>query len=364
MNRLFLLCVLCLLLFVPCLSAADIPVRVSILSILRPQEVTLTLQHPDRAMLQSAGWNRPIESGKPFHVQLRNQRLLIGSEPQTHSVSVVCSKPCEVQINIPGKIIRKYRGDLELTAGPSAINIILQLSQEELIASIVTSEMGEHRSQDVLRAFAIVARSFLESGPRHPEIGADVCDLTHCQVFQGYKPSREAEEAVQKTQGLILTFQGKQFRTYYSRSCGGTTATYQEVWNREPEIYPFPSVKCPCNEKWDTTLSMPEINLLSGSADTRIQTEEAGIVLVSGTKQIHYTMETFRILAGRHLGWNRIRSNSFVLEPGNHPTQISGKGIGHRLGFCQTGSALLAKQGKSFNEILQYYFPNTEIKLR
>jgi len=97
-----------------------------------------------------------------------------------------------------------------------------------------------------------------------------------------------------------------------------------------------------------------------------VQVQQQGIqIQINGVNQQNsYSLEEFRTLIGRTSGWNRIKSNWFIANQEGNDLILSGKGIGHRVGFCQNGASLLGLQGKSYLEILQYYFPNTEVRSR
>jgi stage II sporulation protein D len=207
-----------------------------------------------------------------------------------------------------------------------------------------------------------VSRSFLAMGPRHPSIHADLCDTTHCQVFQGFQPTPEARKAVEQTAGLILTYRKLPFRPYYFRSCGGQTATYLEIWGKNSPDYPFASVSCPCRSEWDAKLSISQLKTVSGFPIVQLQQRENRIELAGVAQKASYSLEEFRTLVGRTSGWNQIKSNWFVFMQESNSLTFHGKGLGHRVGFCQNGATILANEGKSFQEILQYYFPNTEIR--
>ncbi len=362
MNRARAKFVLLLLLFLPAVLPADTPVSISILSILQPTELTITLREPDRAMLHSDTSQSVIAARDPLRIQLQKDRLQIDSRISTREVSIECANSCLFEVKLRGLDRRQYKGNLKLTAGVSTISIVLLANKEDLLASIVASEMGEYRLRPALQAFAVVARSFLQAGPRHPELGADLCDLTHCQVFQSYAPVPEALNAVRDTTGLVLTFRRKPFRAYYFRSCGGTTATFEEVWGKPSPDYPFSRSKCPCSAPWDTTLNAAEIKKILGMPVRNLHQSETTLGFSTGTGERSFRLEEFRIAAGRAIGWNRIRSNSFAAEQREDVLLIRGKGIGHRVGFCQNGAFQMAQQGKSFQEILQHYFPNTEIR--
>lgn len=351
-----------LLLLLPAILQADSLVSISILSILQPTELTITLLQPDRAMLRADTSQSVIAARVPMRIQWQKERLWIDSGTSSRSVSIECSDLCLFELKLAGLDRRQYKGNLRLTARATTINIVLTTNQDELLASIVGSEMGEYHLRPALEAFAVVARSFLSAGSRHPELGADFCDLTHCQVFQSYAPAPQALHAVRDTSGLVLTYKQRPFRPYYFRSCGGTTATFEEVWGEPSPDYPFTRTKCPCNTSWDTTLDASELMKILGLPFSGLHQSEKALVFSSDTGKRSYSPEEFRIAAGRALGWKKILSNSFVAKQNEGALFFRGKGIGHRVGFCQNGAFQLAQQGKSFQEILQHYFPNTEIR--
>lgn len=64
----------------------------------------------------------------------------------------------------------------------------------------------------------------------------------------------------------------------------------------------------------------------------------------------------FRALGAR-AGWDRIRSARFFLTLGGEQALLEGQGHGHGVGLCQSGAALLARQGWTAEQLLAHYFP-------
>ena len=64
---------------------------------------------------------------------------------------------------------------------------------------------------------------------------------------------------------------------------------------------------------------------------------------------------------GRALGWNRIRSNWFEVAAQGDGFLFHGRGSGHGVGLCQTGAAEMAREGRSYREILAQYFPGSTL---
>ena len=83
---------------------------------------------------------------------------------------------------------------------------------------------------------AVLARTYAAGHiGKHRTEGFDLCDTTHCQL---YDPNRlrvsrfasEARDAVRRTAGLVLTYQGQLAEGLYHADCGGYTASAVDVW--------------------------------------------------------------------------------------------------------------------------------------
>jgi stage II sporulation protein D len=68
---------------------------------------------------------------------------------------------------------------------------------------------------------------------------------------------------------------------------------------------------------------------------------------------------TFRFSVGRTLGWNLVRSDLYDLRDLGDRILLTGRGSGHGVGLCQNGAAQMAREGKSYREILAFYYPGT-----
>jgi len=144
-----------------------------------------------------------------------------------------------------------------------AVNV---LPIEDYLVSVISSEMSAKGSLQSLKAQTVVARSWvlaqLEKGKtnslndeqhvnvitdeeitrwygREKHTNFDVCGDDHCQRFQGITKvtTRNAREAVAQTRGLVLLSNDKICDARYSKSCGGITENFENVW--EPVEQPF-----------------------------------------------------------------------------------------------------------------------------
>ncbi|MEK6320531.1 MAG: SpoIID/LytB domain-containing protein [Acidobacteriota bacterium] len=160
---------------------------------------------------------------------------------------------------------QQFQGSLRLVAGPEGITLINELPLESYLVSVISSEMSASCPPDLLRAHAIVSRSWLlaqsnkgaidskqMSAPgeaaeqelirwydRESHLGFDVCADDHCQRYQGISKafSEEAFDAVRDTRGKALMYGDDICDARYSKSCGGMTELYRAAW--EDKVVPY-----------------------------------------------------------------------------------------------------------------------------
>jgi SpoIID/LytB domain protein len=67
-------------------------------------------------------------------------------------------------------------------------------------------------------------------------------------------------------------------------------------------------------------------------------------------------LEIRRLLSDSHL-----KSSAFEVRIEGETVTLEGRGWGHGVGLCQIGAAVMASKGYTYKEILQHYYPNTEL---
>src|SRR4029077_11926022 len=69
----------------------------------------------------------------------------------------------------------------------------------------------------------------------------------------------------------------------------------------------------------------------------------------------------FKIIVGRALGWNLLKSSHFEITRSGSSYIFRGRGFGHGLGLCQEGAHVMAERGANYRQILAKYFPSTHV---
>jgi stage II sporulation protein D len=228
---------------------------------------------------------------------------------------------------------------------------------------------------------AVVVRTYTTGfRGQHKGEGFDFCDTTHCQVPSWNSSSLRITAAVESTRGEILMFQGAAVSAFYHQNCGGTVAASREAWPSVTEPYlrthsdPYCVTASPL--KWESSIPMADLDAAlraSGlssptgwSAMEIVSRSESGraqrLRLKGGTPpDTLVSASSFRFAVNRALGWNKIRSDLYDLRNDGDHILFSGRGSGHGVGLCQAGAEAMARQGKDYRQILEFYFPGTHL---
>jgi stage II sporulation protein D len=325
-----------------CATAQEKQVRIGVLALFHPKEVFVSplSGKPLDCLTGAERW--PVRA--PLRLVLAGTSIRILDGHRAAAGSFTCDNgqggPTEFTVNVPGKISRRYLGKLEIKPQPLELLIIIGMDVETAVASIVAAESPPHAPMEALKAQAVATRSFLAAGQgRHS--GFDFCDTTHCQ-FLRQPPAAEspAVQAASQTRGLVLAYKGQGFAAMYSASCGGRTHSLEEL-GIPVRDYPYYGVICDyCRrhpERWVAQIS------------------EADAANLSPT-------ESSRLKLARKLGWKTVPGNSYSSRTEGGKVVLEGTGVGHGIGLCQRGGADMARNGASFQQILEHYYPNTELK--
>ena len=247
--------------------------------------------------------------------------------------------PIEFGLNIEGKIDRKFKGRLEVTAIGSRLEPIIKVELESAVAAVVAAEMPVDSPVEALKAMAVLARSsYIAGGRRHGTY--DFCDTTHCQWRrETISESHPAMAAVQATAGLVVTHRDRPFAPMYHASCGGQTKSALQV-GLQSEPYPYFAVECEACRRSAVTWA-------------RRLPRDIGRPLLTGSS------EALRLDITRQLGSSSLPGSTFKATEDGDVIIVEGKGEGHGVGVCQRGIVALAKAGQEFRSLLTTYLPQT-----
>ena len=172
---------------------------------------------------------------------------------------------------------------------------------------------------------------------------------------------------------------GQAADVYFSASCGGATANIQTLWGVTPPAY-LRGVRdeycgtmphhtwtdvIPASQLWQALRSDPRTDPGSRLDNVRVaqidETGRAQSIAIAGQTLRTVSGWDFKIIVGRSLGWNKLKSSRFEITRAGSDFVFSGSGFGHGLGLCQEGAHVLAQKGAIYQQILAKYFPGANL---
>jgi SpoIID/LytB domain protein len=268
-------------------------------------------------------------------------------------------------------------------------NITRDVSLEEYVLGVVSAEGSIEGELEALKALAVVSRTFaLHNLQRHASEGYDFCDTTHCQryLFTIADERNHArfknllKRAVNETAGeTLIDEEGQIADAYFHAACGGMTANMETLWGVRAGGYLSGVTDEFCvgaaAHAWVNVIPAAKLaRALQGDSRSDAGARLENIIITSRdqTGRVEYlTLEgearrvvrgwDFKMIVGRALGWNRLKSSRFDITRTGSNFVFRGNGFGHGLGLCQEGAHIMARRGVSYRQILSHYFPGTSL---
>ena len=273
--------------------------------------------------------------------------------------------------------LRTYTGSLDVSAKRSGrgLSVINRVPIEDYVASVVGAEYGLNDLEGA-KAMAIVARTYALHALRQNK---QLLDSERSQVYQGMqKANAAARQAAMATAGMVLTWNGELIEAVYSASNGGRTASNESVWGTSSLPYlrsrkdPYDTRKSP-HAAW--TWEMDEGKVAKAVSDAfglnvrsiRVaETARDGRVTLVELKSRNTTKmvsgSAFRAALARSFGAMTVKSTYFDLDRKRNRYVFEGHGFGHGVGLSQWGAHAMALDGRSYDEILDFYYDGTRLE--
>jgi stage II sporulation protein D len=290
-----------------------------------------------------------------------------------------------------------YRGSIIIN-GNKKFSVINYLDVEDYLRGVLPLEMGNQgkAATEALKAQAITARTYAYRRiAAHTAEPFDLVSTIADQVYGGADvETGESDAAVRSTSDLVLVWHDTLADVYYHSTCGGMTASIDEVWGRSPCEYlisvpdtaPDGTAWCSASKyfTWEETWSLDRLSKILRSTVKKHYPEETftGVLeditvysrfgcgrikactLKGSDGSVACGGDKLRfVLRRKSASGSILRSANFsVAKNGPDEFVLKGRGYGHGVGLCQMGAIGRATAGQSFLQILAVYFKNTEIR--
>ena len=315
-----------------------------------------------------------------------------------------------------------YSGSLEIKGTPEGLVLVNDLFLEDYLTKVVPSEMPPSYEKEALKAQAVCARTYAYrqiQGNTYSQYGAHVDDSTNFQVYNNTSANDKSTQAVKETYGKMLFYEDKPIEAFYfSTSCGRTADA--GVWGTDSGKYPYlravevkeggkrlgkedndgfeSYIKREDVIAYDTSYPMFrwQTDLPADVASAQISgagqiqdmtvtdrgpggiageltvTGTDGTVTIKGQSAIRSALGNPSLIITKKDGGTMTGSatlpSAFIAiekrtgEDGSLSFHIYGGGFGHGVGMSQNGAQGMAKTGKGYKQILDFFYHGTELR--
>ena len=254
---------------------------------------------------------------------------------------------------------------------------IKHIPLEEYVFGVVAGEMPASFEMEALKAQAVCARTYALKKQENNNKEYDVDDTTNYQVYQNNEELKnkwksnydnnynKIKNAVKKTKGEVILYNNKLIDALFFSTSSGNTENSKDVFSSDLPY--LKSVSSPWDEKESPVFKSQKIvskdeflynlglNKNSNIIINNIVETENGYV-----KQLTINDKVF--LGSQIKKIFKLRSQYFEININDNSIKFDVKGFGHNVGMSQYGANGMAKDGKKYNEIITYYYQNSQIK--
>jgi stage II sporulation protein D len=293
---------------------------------------------------------------------------------------------------------KSYRGLIKALPDGEVVQIIDIIYLEDYLCGVVPPEIGprSENEMEAVKAQAVAARTYaishLQQYPGQPyDMRSSIMD----QVYGGMAvENRMVNQAIAETAGMAIMYESDFVQAYYHSTCGGLTDDVEKVWDRAELPYlksVADSGACSWSKYYTWTEEFTEKQLrgrleqylssdrgrdlrLAPITDIKILGKTPGgrvarMMVRTDDDVYRFSKDRIRWVVGRTSNPDLIlpsdrfdvdltrRSDGYI----SHVT-FRGRGYGHGVGMCQCGAIGMAREGRTFDQIINHYYTGIEIK--
>ncbi|WP_226376819.1 stage II sporulation protein D [Oceanobacillus halotolerans] len=364
----------------------------------KKQKATMLIQQ--KKQKDKTGPNKPVGQGKPLRIQTMLKQVIPLKFPSVFAIGGLLT----IILVIPTLIVtpfvsgdeqeditvEKEMTEVALTADDSPFSVAVMRNESEevediplenYVARVVASEMPAEFELEALKAQSLAARTYIINHMIHQGAGGNTEDVyvTDTVKHQVYKDEAELRqqwgndyhwkmnkinEAVVATKGEILTYDNTTITPAFFSTSNGYTENSEDYW--ESELPYLRSVESPWDEDSPKFLDQKVFTIeeVEQLLAIDLPDRENVSVEISRTEsdRVHELTIAGNTFSGRDIREDLgLQSSDFTIEQKNNHLIFKTEGFGHGIGMSQYGANGMAKEGKDYREIVQYYYQGVEI---
>ncbi|NQY78807.1 MAG: SpoIID/LytB domain-containing protein [Candidatus Caenarcaniphilales bacterium] len=256
-----------------------------------------------------------------------------------------------------------------------SLSVFNHIKLKDYLSSVMVSEMPSSWHREALKAQAICARTYaLKQLEITKAMEYDLKSTVADQSFKGFsKVPKFAKDLVNETKNkVVLDKYNLLAETYYSSSSGNYTASPEDTWGTAPRYY-LTNKKNVSEDtglrNWQRKFRFDEFYTKLGFNSKALNSSPSSPISKIipsrdlAQKNLNLYIPSLNIsLIGEELRHKlSLPSTQFTVNLNISSYLFNGHGFGHGIGMSQYGAKKLAEMGKTYIDILDFYYPGTKI---
>lgn len=295
------------------------------------------------------------------NINLNGKNFKLNNFPQNGAFLISSDSPIYVD-----KIKRNYGGAISFRVNNKKLDIVNRVEMDEYLKGVLPKEMSPSFPMESLKAQALCSRSFaINNYNKFIKNGYNLDDTTRSQVYYGKDvEEKTTNKAVEETIGQVIKYDGKVAETIFCASSGGYTVASSEAWGGNSVPYLISKEDPYSVHPWKYELKNSDLKKLnlsdvfSVSLDYNNSNRVNNLTFSTSKGDVKIKATDFRNKIGNTI----IKSTLFDVNVIGNKVFVSGKGYGHGVGMSQYGAVEMAKKGSNYKDIIEFYFPGTNIE--
>jgi stage II sporulation protein D len=260
-----------------------------------------------------------------------------------------------------------YKGTISVHVDHRMLVITNKVNARDYVKIVVGSETEPNFPLEELKAQSVMAQTLVARYKR----GDYLPDTTEKEAYLGWDHVTDAvAKAVDETWGQTLTFNNQPATLYFHSTCAGGTSDGAKYFQLKNTSIPYLRGRkcdfCKPSPFWKEHMAVIPKDLWEkavGTGPATIETVDERqrplSVRLSNRKVGGYELW---MEIGQKLGWDKAPGTRYKIENTPDATILRSTGAGHGVGLCQWGARVQAQAGKTYRQILEFYFPGTSLK--
>lgn len=273
----------------------------------------------------------------------------------------------------------------EVESSPFSVEVMRSTTEtvediplEEYVAGVVASEMPADFELEALKAQSLAARTYTVNHLLYQDEqeNYDVTDTVQHQVYKSEEELMQQwgsdydwkmeriNEAVNATSGEILTYEDTPITAAFFSTSNGKTENSEDYW--ENEIPYLRSVDSPWDEESPKFIDQQTFSVEQLASALEIELPNETPLFIEETRTESGRVDELTV-EGHSFSGREVRekldlpSSDFRIKQSNDHLIFRTEGYGHGVGMSQYGANGMAKEGKSYEEIIEHYYQGVEI---